>query len=46
MTCAAEVMETLAIVIDMGAGPAVMYAAHAVEAFEQFDAAAKQAATA
>ncbi|MFO1122897.1 MAG: carboxymuconolactone decarboxylase family protein [Hyphomicrobiales bacterium] len=42
----AEVMETLAMAIYMGAGPAVMYAAHAVEAFEQFDAVAKQAATA
>jgi hypothetical protein len=34
-------METLAIAIDMGTGPAIVSAAHAVEAFAQFDAAAK-----
>ena len=31
-----EVMETLATAIYMGAGPSVMYAAQAVEAFDQF----------
>lgn len=34
-----EIMETLAMAVYMGAGPSVMYAAHAVEAFEQFTAA-------
>ncbi len=34
-----EVLETLGIAIYMGAGPAVMYASHALEAFAQFDAA-------
>ena len=38
-----EVMETVATSIYMGAGPAYMYAAQAVEAFDQFDAAAKAA---
>lgn len=33
-----EIMETLAMAIYMGAGPAVMYASHAVEAYEQFTA--------
>jgi len=37
-----EVMETLGLAVYMGAGPSVMYAAHAVGAFEQF---AKPAAT-
>jgi AhpD family alkylhydroperoxidase len=32
----AEVMETMGMAIYMGAGPAVMYAAQAVEAFDQF----------
>jgi len=32
----AEVMETLGMAIYMGAGPAVMYATHAIDAFEQF----------
>ncbi len=33
-----EVMEALGMAIYMGAGPAVMYASHAIEAFEQFSA--------
>ena len=33
-----EVMETMGMAIYMGAGPSVMYAAHAVEAFGQFSA--------
>ena len=35
-----EVMETLGMAVYMGAGPSVMYAAHAAEAFGQFAAAA------
>jgi len=35
-----EVIEALGMAIYMGAGPSVMYAAHALEAFGQFDAAA------
>jgi AhpD family alkylhydroperoxidase len=38
-----ELMETLGLAIYMGAGPSVMYASHAVQAFSQF-AAAKTAA--
>ncbi|WP_298428107.1 carboxymuconolactone decarboxylase family protein [Rhodoblastus sp.] len=38
-----ELMETLGLAIYMGAGPSVMYASHAVQAFNQF-AAAKAAA--
>ena len=34
-----EVIETLGIAIYMGAGPSVMYASHALEAFTQFSAA-------
>ena len=34
-----EVMETMGMAIYMGAGPSVMYAAQALEAFEQFSAA-------
>lgn len=34
-----EVMETLGMAIYMGAGPAAMYATHAIEAFDQFKAA-------
>ena len=34
----AEVLETMGMAIYMGAGPAVMYAAQAVEAFDQFAA--------
>jgi AhpD family alkylhydroperoxidase len=37
-----EVMETVGMAIYMGAGPSVMYAAQAIEAFDQF-AAKKQA---
>ncbi len=33
-----EVMETMGMAIYMGAGPSVMYAAQAVEAFDQFQA--------
>ncbi|MBR0680511.1 carboxymuconolactone decarboxylase family protein [Roseomonas eburnea] len=33
-----EVMETMGMAIYMGAGPSVMYAAQAVEAFDQFRA--------
>jgi AhpD family alkylhydroperoxidase len=33
----AEVLETLATVIYMGAGPNVMYASHALRAFKQFE---------
>ncbi len=32
----AEIMEALGMAIYLGAGPSVMYASHAVEAFEQF----------
>jgi AhpD family alkylhydroperoxidase len=35
-----EVSETLGMAIYMGAGPSVMYASHALEAFSQFEAAA------
>jgi AhpD family alkylhydroperoxidase len=38
-----EVTEALAMAIYMGAGPAVMYASHALDAVEQFDQAAKDA---
>jgi AhpD family alkylhydroperoxidase len=41
-----EVLETLGMAIYMGAGPSVMYASHALEAFSQFEAAAKPAASA
>ena len=34
----AEVMDTLGVAILMGGGPAMVYAAHAVEALEQFNA--------
>ena len=34
-----EVLETLGMAVYMGAGPAVMYASHALEAFGQFEAA-------
>lgn len=37
-----ELMETMGMAIYMGAGPSVMYAAQAVEAFDQFAAASKQ----
>lgn len=32
-----EVMETMGMAVYMGAGPSVMYAAQAIEAFDQFD---------
>ncbi|MDR3408376.1 MAG: carboxymuconolactone decarboxylase family protein [Methylovirgula sp.] len=38
-----ELMETMGMAIYMGAGPSVMYAAQAVEAFDQFAAAANPA---
>lgn len=38
-----EVMETMGMAIYMGAGPSVMYAAQAVEAFDQFQARAASA---
>ena len=34
----AEVTEALGMAIHMGAGPSVMYASHALDAFEQFGA--------
>ena len=34
-----EIMETMGLAIYMGAGPSLMYAAQAVEAFDQFAAA-------
>jgi AhpD family alkylhydroperoxidase len=37
-----EILETLGMAIYMGAGPSVMYAAHAIEACEQFADAKKQ----
>jgi AhpD family alkylhydroperoxidase len=36
-----EVLEALAMAIYMGAGPSVMYASHALEAFGQFENAAR-----
>ena len=39
-----EIMETMGMAVYMGAGPSVMYAAQAVEAYDQF--AAKKAAAA
>lgn len=33
-----ELLETLGMAIYMGAGPSVMYASHAIEAFDQFAA--------
>ena len=38
-----EVSETLGMAIYMGAGPSVMYASHALEAFMQFQAATAKA---
>ncbi len=34
-----EVMETLGMAVYMGAGPSVMYASHALQAFNQFETA-------
>ncbi len=39
-----EVMETMGMAIYMGAGPSVMYAAQALEAFDQFKAKAQPSA--
>lgn len=39
-----EILETLGMAIYMGAGPSVMYAAHAIEAFDQFKPATPNAA--
>ena len=36
-----EIMETMGLAIYMGAGPSLMYAAQAVEAFDQFSAQTK-----
>ena len=36
-----EVTEALGMAIYMGAGPSVMYASHALDAFEQFDGVGK-----
>jgi AhpD family alkylhydroperoxidase len=41
-----EVIETLGMAIYMGAGPSVMYATHALEAYEQFKPALEKAANA
>ena len=41
-----EVIETLGMAIYMGAGPAVMYATHALDAFEQFKNASEKTTTA
>ncbi len=40
---AAEIFETLGMAIYMGAGPSVMYAAHAIDACKQFEAARQPA---
>ena len=40
-----EVLEALGMAIYMGAGPSVMYASHAIEAFDQFAAAEPPAGT-
>jgi len=40
-----EVLETLGMAVYMGAGPSVMYANHALEAFEQFKSAAVKPVT-
>ncbi len=37
-----EIMETMGMAVYMGAGPAVMYAAQAVEAYDQFKAQANK----
>lgn len=41
-----EVLEALGVAIYMGGGPAVMYAGHAIEAFDQFRAASAPVRTA
>lgn len=40
-----EILETLGMAIYMGAGPSVMYASHALEAFTQFETASAKPAT-
>jgi len=40
----AEIFEMLGMAIDMGAGPSVMYAAHAIDAYAQFAGREKQPA--
>ena len=40
-----EVLETLGMAVYMGAGPSVMYASHALDAFEQFKTALAQPVT-
>jgi len=40
-----EIMETMGMAIYMGAGPSVMYAAQAVEAFDQFKSQQDRSAT-
>lgn len=42
----AEVAETLAMAVYMGAGPSVMHATHALDAFEQFSGPGKQSTAA
>jgi AhpD family alkylhydroperoxidase len=39
-----EILETLGMAIYLGAGPSVMYASHALEAFNQFSAAKSERA--
>jgi len=39
-----EILETMGLAVYMGAGPSVMYAAQALEAFDQFSAARTAAA--
>lgn len=41
---AAEIFETLGMAIYMGAGPSVMYVAHAIDAYKQFSARATEPA--
>lgn len=41
-----EIVETLGMAVYMGAGPSVMYATHALDAFEQFKKASQAASTA
>src|SRR5690606_2649485 len=40
-----EVLQTLGMAIYMGAGPATMYASHAIEAFDQFQTARQAKST-
>ena len=42
----AEIVETLGMAVYMGAGPSVMYATHALDAFEQFGKTTQAADTA